>query len=201
MAPFTILTFLRYYLPGSSGAGPMHSISNMAECLGNEFAFKIITSDRGEKDMVPYHEFKSGAWHRIGNADVYYLSPEMRHPRYIRRVLLRLNYDIIYLNSLLSLVFTTQILILHKLGLIPKRPIVLAPRGELSHGAIRFHPARKHLYLSMLQRLSLLHGITWQASSDYEAVDIVREVGSVARKSKIRVASDLILPPKSAIAS
>ena len=31
MAQFTILTFLRSYLPGSSGAGPMHSISNMAE--------------------------------------------------------------------------------------------------------------------------------------------------------------------------
>jgi len=200
MAPFTIVTFLRYYLPGSSGAGPMHSISNMAECLGDDFDFKIITSDRGGEDLVPYLEFESGSWHRIGNANVYYLSPEMRYPPHIRRLLLCLNYDIIYLNSLFSPVFTTQILFLHKLGLIPKRPIVLAPRGELSAGALRLHPARKHLYLSMMQRLGLLDGITWQASSHYEAADIVREAGCVAHTGKIRVASDLILAPKSAIA-
>src|ERR1700730_4518077 len=195
MTPFTILTFIRSYMPGNSGAGPMHSVSNIVECLGTDFAFKIITSDRGSKDLVPYPGVKSGAWNRIGSADVYYLSSGMRYPRHIRRLLLGLNYDIIYLNSLLNPVFTTQMLFLHKLGLIPKRPIVLAPRGELSVGAIRLHSARKRLYLTILQRLGLLDGITWQASSDYEAADIVRQVGCLAHTGKIRVAPNLILPP------
>lgn len=201
MAPFTIVTFLHSYLPGNSGVGPMHSISNVAECLGIDFDFKIITSDRGPKDLEPYPGVNSGFWHRIGNADVYYLSSEMRHPRHIRRLLLCLHYDIVYLNSLFNPVFTTQVLFLHKLGMVPKRPIVLAPRGELAVGAIQHHSARKRLYLAMLQRLGLLDGIIWQASSDYEAADVVREVGCVAHTGKIRVAPDLILPPTSAIPS
>jgi len=201
MERLTIVIFIGYYMPGNSCVGPMHSISNMAECLGIEFDFKIITLDRGPKDLVPYPGIKSGSWHRIGNTDVYYLSPEMRYPHRIRRVLLALNYDIIYLNGLYNPLFTTLVLSLHKLGLIPKRRIVLAPRGELSVGAIQFHSVRKRLYLSILQLLGLLDGITWQASSDYEAADIVREVRCVALTGKITVAPNLILPSTSAISS
>src|SRR5579864_3759225 len=198
MNKITIVVLIRSYLPGNSGAGPMHSVANMVDCLGFDFDFKIITSDRGQQDLVPYPGIRSGSWYRIENADVYYLSPEMGYLPHIRRLLLSLDCDIIYLNSLFSPAFATQILFLHKLKMIPKRPIILAPRGELSVGALRTHSVRKRLYLSTLLRLGLLDGITWAAASDMEAADIVREVGCVANTGMIITVPNLIRPPRSA---
>ena len=49
-----ILTFVRYYLPGYRSGGPVRTIANMVEALGDEFEFRIVTADRDKFDGDPY---------------------------------------------------------------------------------------------------------------------------------------------------
>ena len=49
-----ILTFIGWYLPGYRGGGPTRTLANMVDRLGDEFEFKIVTSDRDSKDTKSY---------------------------------------------------------------------------------------------------------------------------------------------------
>jgi hypothetical protein len=46
----TILILNEYYLPGYKAGGPIRSISNLVSWLGDDFNFKIITTDRDYLD-------------------------------------------------------------------------------------------------------------------------------------------------------
>ena len=62
----------------------------------------------------------------------------LRHfRRHSRRV------DLVYLNSVFSPLFTMLPLLSQRLRLIPCRPILLAPRGELAPGALAIKPLKK----------------------------------------------------------
>ena len=50
----TILCFVDYYLPGYKAGGPIQSIANLVENLGDEFEFYIICNDRDQLDRQPY---------------------------------------------------------------------------------------------------------------------------------------------------
>lgn len=49
-----ILALVRYCLPGDKSGEPVRSISNIVDQLGDEFVFRIVTSDRDSLDEVPY---------------------------------------------------------------------------------------------------------------------------------------------------
>lgn len=67
-------------------------------------------------------------------------------------------------------------------------PVLLAPRGELSEGALRIRPRRKRLLIMAYRALRIDRSIAWHASTDMEAADIRRVFGSEA---KCHVAVDL----------
>lgn len=54
MSKVTVLTFARYYLPGFKAGGPIRTLSNMVEALGDEFDFRIVCSDRDFMDRAAY---------------------------------------------------------------------------------------------------------------------------------------------------
>jgi len=53
-----ILTFVGYYLPGYKAGGPIRTVANMVERLGNDFQFKIVTADRDLGDTDNYSSVK-----------------------------------------------------------------------------------------------------------------------------------------------
>ena len=177
----TILTFVAYYLPGYKSGGPIRSIANMADRLGNEFEFKIVTADRDSGDQKPYPNIELESWNRIGKADVFYLSHKKRSLRGFRRLLRATEYDIIYLNSFFSPHFTIKPLLLRRLRLIPDKPLVIAPRGEFSPGALGLKSFKKQVYITSAKALGLYKGAIWQASSEHEEADIWLRFGSSER--------------------
>lgn len=189
----TILVFVAYYLPGYKAGGPIRSIANMVELLGEEFHFKIVTADRDTSDIIPYPNIKVDDWNRVGKAEVYYCSPGNNGLMHLKKLITKTDYDILYLNSFFSYSFSIKPLLLHKLGLIPKRPVVLAPRGEFSKGALRIRSFKKHCYIHVMRLLGLCNNVTWQASSNYEKEDICSALGNHA---VIRVAKNLPSPIK-----
>ena len=184
-----------WYLPGYKGGGPIRTLENMVEWLGDDFQLYIVTSDRDLGDCQPYLGVKPGIWQPVGKAQVRYLTPKEMTVPVLYRLFRTVDYDLMYLNSFFS-PLTVKIMFLRRIGAIPERPVVLAPRGEFSLGALVLKRLKKRLYIFLAKRLGLYANITWQASSEYEKKDILSIIGKdcISEKPPIKVAPNL--PPK-----
>ena len=67
-----ILCFVEYYLPGYCSGGPVRSIVNFVDHLGDEFDIRIVTHDRDALDSEPYPNVQIDAWNKVGKAQVFY---------------------------------------------------------------------------------------------------------------------------------
>ena len=103
---------------------------NMVDHLGDEFQFKVLTTDRDFGETEPYPEVSLGFWQSVGKAKVLYLPPQERSLKVMRSLICATKHDVLYLNSFFSPAFTVKPLLLRRLGLIPASPVVPAPRGN-----------------------------------------------------------------------
>lgn len=188
-----ILTSVAYYLPSYKSGGPVRTIANMVDQLGDELDFRIVTADRDFLDTQPYSNVVIDGWNSVGKAMVFYASPINRSLRSLARLISGTPHDVLYLNSFFNPVFTLRPHLARRLGLIPKRPTVIAPRGEFSEGALALKWWKKLPYIVSMKAIGLYREITWQASSEYEAKDIRKAMGSAAKR--IVVAPDLPAVP------
>lgn len=173
----TILVFVGRYLPGFRSGGPIRSISNLVECLGDELHFRVITSDRDMGDTGPYPGIERDRWVQVGKAQVMYLSPRAQRLAFLTRLMREATHDVVYLNSFFNGVFTIRPLVLRRLGRVPHRPLILAPRGELACSALGLKAFKKAAFRSIARPVALYDGVTWQATSAAEEADIRREMG------------------------
>ena len=97
-----ILCFVDYYLPGYKAGGPIRSIANLVEHLGNEFEFRIICKDRDMLDIKSYANVNIDTWNAVGKAKVYYASKKTLTFKGIKKILDETEYDLLYLNSFFS---------------------------------------------------------------------------------------------------
>ncbi|HEX7118536.1 MAG TPA: glycosyltransferase family 4 protein [Longimicrobiales bacterium] len=181
-----ILALIEHYLPGFKAGGPIRSLSNMVDRLSAEFEFLIVAQDRDFGDRKPYSSVDPrGRWQNVGKAQVRYLPPGGAGVMMLRRILQETKYDVLYLNSFFSFRYSILPMLMRSLRLIPRRPVILAPRGEFSSGALSQKRCKKQTYLRVAQLLGLYRKIVWQASSRYEAEDIRRRFGA---RSRIHIA-------------
>jgi glycosyltransferase involved in cell wall biosynthesis len=166
-----VLTILDHYLPGYKAGGPIRTIRSLVARLGTEFAFHIVTADRDLGDRVPYAGRSPGAWYRDGDARVMYRTRIERTLPGWAALLRSLDYDVLYLNSLFSR-SSMKIMLLRWLRVVPRRPLVVAPRGELQEGALSLHRRRKAAFLRFARAVDLYRGAVWQASTAREAEGI-----------------------------
>lgn len=185
----SILILVDYYLPGYKSGGPLRTIVNIVDRLGNEFDFKIVTRDRDLGDERPYSGIKVDTWQHLGKSEVYYCSPQNLTLPALRKIISSTKHDALYLNSFFSPVFAIKPLLLRRLGFIPLKKLILAPRGEFSSGALVLKYFKKKVYISSAKALQLYLGVTWQASSEHEQDDIMR-IFSIPPSSVI-IAPDL----------
>lgn len=171
-----ILTFVHYYLPGYKSGGPVRTIANMVERLSGELEFHIVTADRDMLDTQPYSDIIVDSWNMVGKARVFYTSPARCSLGSIAKLVNDTPHDVLYLNSFFDPVFTVKPLLARRLGLLPKRPTVLAPRGEFSEGALCIKSWKKGFYIKAASLFGLYHDLTWHASSNHELDDIQREL-------------------------
>jgi glycosyltransferase involved in cell wall biosynthesis len=164
---------VRYYLPGFRSGGPVRSVSNLVESLGEEYDFRIVCLDRDFGQATAYSNEAEHQWVECGKARVRYLTPgEVSIGRW-RSLAAEVQADVIYLNSLFDAAFS--IVPLMSLGRNERYRIILAPRGELSRGALGLKALRKAIFLTMSRLFRLHSGVRWHASSESEAEDIQRE--------------------------
>lgn len=183
-----ILTFVSAYLPGYKAGGPIQSIANLVDHLGDAFDFKVVTRDRDSGDETRYAGVVPGAWADVGKAQVCYLSPKQRTLHSVARLMRETPHDAVYLNSFFHPHFTMLPLLAMRLGLAPRLPVILAPRGEFSGGALALGAFKKRTFLTLTRRVGLFRDVLWQASSEHEERDIRATLG---RGARIHVAANL----------
>jgi glycosyltransferase involved in cell wall biosynthesis len=168
-----ILVFLAHFLPAEKAGGPVQSIAGLLELLSDEFDFQVVTSahDLGERDPLP--GIRPDVWQESWGGRVLYLSRGKRCVRRIVEVLRRGEFDLIYLNSFFSSRFSMLTVSLWRVGLTPRVPLVLAPRGEFGRGALALKRLRKVAYLALARRLRLYQEVRWHASTSAEKGEIL----------------------------
>jgi glycosyltransferase involved in cell wall biosynthesis len=184
-----ILVLSDYYLPGYKAGGPIRTLSNIVDHLGDRYEFSVVTRDRDLGDREAYNENDISAINQNGTARIRFLPPSGLTFFALRRIIASFRHDILYLNSFFSPCFTIKPLLLRRIGLVPKRPVIVAPRGEFSPGALHIKGIKKGVYIHWAKCLDLYKNVVWQASSQYEAEDIRKHWGLDAR---ITVAPDLV---------
>lgn len=172
-----ILTLIDFYLPGFKGGGSTRTLANMIDHLGEEFNFKILTRDRDLQDENAYSDIQPDQWQTVGKAKVCYLSK----PKSIFHWLKNLRPDLLYLNSFFSFWFSIFPLLLHKFYFKYSYPVLLAPRGEFSKGALKIKSLKKQLFILFMKASGIYRNIVWHASSVYEEADIKRIFGDNIR--------------------
>lgn len=177
-----ILTFNKFYLPGYRAGGPIRTLANMVDRLGDYFDFRIVTLDRDAGDTNPYPAIQPGKWTPMGKAKVMYLSIGDITISKLANITLDAGPQAIYLNSFFDPTFTQRVLLARRLRKLGEIPIIVAPRGEFSEGALKLKRLKKLAYLHLSRILGLYRNLTWQASSKHELKDIQRSLPFINAK-------------------
>ncbi len=175
----TIFILMPYYLPGYKAGGPIQSVAGLVEGLKDEFNFKIVCGDRDLGDKQPFSNEPIGRWHEYGAAKVLRIPPGPAGAWMLIRALRQENYDVLYINGILPRIYSMLPLLCRRMGFLPRRPIVLSPRGEFSRGSLSLKSKRKFIYIKLSTWLGFFKGIIWNASSKYEEADIRRSMGDL----------------------
>jgi len=183
----TVLTFVPYYLPGYKSGGPVRSLANLVGRLGRDVRFIIVTADRDSGDRASYPDITPGMMQCVGDADVIYLDAAGSRARHMAALVRRLQPDVLYLNSFFSPRFSLALFALRHLRLIPWLPVIVAPRGEFSPGALQVKALKKRAFLALSRALRLHRDVVWQATTPLEADDIRRSFGEVERDGSSRI--------------
>lgn len=183
-----ILISTDYYLPGYQAGGSLRSLSNMVNALGKEFDFWIVTRDRDLGSSTKYAGVENDIWINLNGARVMYTNSIL--PLTWLRICRSISYDLLYLNSYFSTRFTIQPLLLMRLGLISSKPVILAPRGEFSEGALSQKAIKKRLFHNLAQMIGLYQQppFYWQASNLQES-EWIRSVYGL--QVDVSIAADL----------
>jgi glycosyltransferase involved in cell wall biosynthesis len=161
-----------HFEPGYRGGGPIRSVARIADTLSEQVRLTIVTSDRDASCRTPYPG-RSGRFVARRNATVFYLNTKSP-VQWLRmwRALRRERFDLLYVNSYWSRPFTAVPILAAQLGLLRVARVLVAPRGELSAGALNLKSRRKRalgrLWRSVLRRSRPW----WHATSDPERQDI-----------------------------
>ncbi|MBV9210517.1 MAG: glycosyltransferase family 4 protein [Acidobacteria bacterium] len=171
-----ILIFSDYYLPGYKSGGAMRTIVNMVERLGDRYDFHVLTRgfDVGEKDFYP--DIKINDWNKIGKSKIFHAAHGQLNFATIRRVIKEAEPDAVYLTSFFS-PLGIKFLTLRRLGMTPDVPVILAPEGEFSPGALQLKATKKKIFRKLAFPGRLYRDLIWKAASEPEREDVRRVAG------------------------
>jgi glycosyltransferase involved in cell wall biosynthesis len=176
-----IVVLTHFFAPGYKGGGPIQSVGNIVRLLGEEFDFYVITMDRDLGSSLPYDGIRVNQWQSHGKSSVFYVKKSCHWWWTVISILIKGDFDLLYINSYFNHGFSIFPLAVRRLGRLfgfMSTPCLLAPRGEFSVGALAIHPMRKRFYIRLSKVFGFYNEVTWHASSNYEANDILRVTGA-----------------------
>jgi len=163
-----ILVFIDWFSPAYKAGGPIISLKNIIEHLSSDFEFYVVTSniDIDKKEVTPFENVNR--WNNKNKFSIIYLSKSHQNISFYNSLLIEINPDVIYFNSLFSLRFS----IIPILRLKSHKKFILAPRGMLGDGALEIKSLKKKIFLKIISQLKTYKEITWHASTKNEKLEI-----------------------------
>ncbi|SHG29685.1 Glycosyltransferase involved in cell wall bisynthesis [Jatrophihabitans endophyticus] len=189
-----------YFEPGYKAGGPIPSVKQIVSSAEG-IRILLLTNDRDLGDTAPYPGL-SGRTVTRGDLDILYL--DRRRPGHWWRAIKTIRggpVDLLYVNSLWDPWFTILPLLLSVLRVVPARRVLVAPRGELSAGALSIKARKKKVVKPVLRALLGVLRPSWHASSAMDEADIRRAFGAdrrvfVVSESSPHVPSTAPLEPR-----
>lgn len=191
-----ILCVTDYYLPGFKGGGPIRTLANLRELLADEVEFAVFTRDRDLGSGAPYSGIKANTWLKTGSGPVFYADPASFNARGLKRAMEGQQFNVLYLNSFFGFRSSIESCFAFRNSAIP---ILLAPRGEFSEGALAIKKLKKQAFLTLARSLGLYRNVHWHASTALEAQDILRQFPEAS--GRIHLAADPVVVGPEAKAS
>lgn len=177
-----VMIFIGSYLPGTKSGGVTTSISNIVAKLSTYYEFYIVTADRDKGDIQPYKSVETECWTRYGYANVYYCQKYDSSIKKLREIINSVEVDVYYINGFYNRCDNLGVLLLHKLGKIARKPIIIAPRGIFSMGQYE----KKRLARMAVRVLFRLCGfdksVFWHSTSELEKNDILKHFPKVSER-------------------
>ncbi len=177
---------MHWYLPGTKAGGPVRSVFSMISLLKDHFAFYIITSNKDLGSDAEYPDITPNTLFEKEGINYFYFNDAYNTADNLLALLTKIDADLIYLNSFWSFTFSINIIRLKNRKLITA-PILLAPRGMLSKGALSLKSFKKNVYLISAKIFGWYKHVYFHATNKQEEEDIKAHF----RSAKITIASNL----------
>lgn len=173
-----ILVFIDWFLPGYKAGGPIRSCTGLVERMSSYYHFRVVTGNTDLNDKVPYESVKSDEWNILANgAEVFYCSRKNQTRQFMASIITAEQPDLVYLNSMFSVRFTMlPLLVLRKMKV--RVPVIIAPRGMLSAGALALKPMKKKLFLTFAAVTGMFKNSVFHASSEIEIEEVKKIFGN-----------------------
>jgi glycosyltransferase involved in cell wall biosynthesis len=183
---YRVLMTSQFFRPGFKAGGPIRSVSRIVDTVPPDVDLTLITSDRDLGDSRPYPGLPTG-WALQGPIRVFRLNEgDQGQALHLVRDLRARAWDLMYVNSLFNPRYSLAPVLAARLGMITARRVLIAPRGELSQGALGLKSGKKAAFLKGWLRLLATMNVRWHATSDQEAADI----RAAAPDARIEVCQD-----------
>jgi glycosyltransferase involved in cell wall biosynthesis len=180
-----ILLLADWFAPGYKAGGPIQSCVNFAREMADEYQIFVLTSDRDLGDTQGYEGIEADKWLDFGtNIKVCYLSPTKLNFSALKQWLCAEKFDFWYINSLYSVHFTIQPLLIHRSNKSINSRLVFAPRGALKESALSIKKYKKLPFIYLLKLLGFHKLVHFQATDTQEQVDIEHYFG---KQNKITI--------------
>ena len=178
----SILIIAGRYLPGYRDGGPVRSILNLTEWLGDEYDIRIVCHDRDHGDVSPYPGIKYDGFNTVGKAKVWYVKS------YTDDVIghLASDADVVYVAGLYD-DYARIAMRLAKTGRI-KTPLYVAPMGSFSPEAFRIKGFKKRAFILYMKLAGMFKNVVWSVTSPREAEELSAVLGA---GRKCIIATDL----------
>ncbi len=182
-----VLILYDYYVPAYKAGGPVQSLANLVEMLGDKVDMYVLTGAYDLFEKEPMENISFGQWVKVEKAQVYYttiISTSM-----VNRVVTEVKPDILYLNGM----FSFPLMVYPVMKFFRRKKIILAPRGMLAPAALNIKKWKKFPYLMLLRLLGLQKKVTFHASKEVEVKEIREHFSTGCRIIKI---GNVPFPPK-----
>jgi glycosyltransferase involved in cell wall biosynthesis len=183
-----ILALVGFYPPAFLAGGPTRSVPRILARLGDELDFRVLTRDRDLGVPGPLSGVVPDRWVYRDGGRCMYLSRRHRLAAGLASAIGRTRHDVLYVNSVFAVEFSLIPLLLRRAAILPRRGLLIAPRGELDADALAIKRTRKRLYLWIVRLLRLVDDAIWHAATEEEATAIRRRFGTQAR---VMIARDI----------
>jgi glycosyltransferase involved in cell wall biosynthesis len=168
-----ILILIDWFAPGYKAGGPIQSCVNICRALHSEYELFVLTTDTDHGETIPYPEIIPNQW--MVNMElgipIFYAEKKTLTAGQIKKQVLAVNADAVYLNLLFSPYFAVYPLWL-KLTAVIKSKIVMCPRGTLYESALSLKRYKKMPLLFLYKLMGIHKKVTFHATNQREKTAI-----------------------------